>query len=73
MSSDARSVSGPAVAVPKAVECCTWCRQPVSLCSDPSCDDAITYSGVLVGREWKPLDKTDEVLLRRSHACLQAA
>lgn len=37
-------------------ECCSWCRKPASRCTDPSCDDAPTYEGVLLRGEWKPLN-----------------
>ncbi|MFN3653229.1 MAG: hypothetical protein ACK47B_26910 [Armatimonadota bacterium] len=37
-------------------ECCDWCRKPVQRCTESSCDDARTYSGILVRGEWKELD-----------------
>ena len=37
--------------------CCVWCRKPADLCS-MSCDDAGTYSGVLIQGEWRDLDTT---------------
>lgn len=39
-------------------ECCSWCRQPVSRCQDPACDDARTYSGVLLRGVWQEVDHT---------------
>jgi hypothetical protein len=41
-------------------ECCGWCRRPVSRCSDPACDDAETYSGILLRGEWKPLEQRED-------------
>ena len=38
-------------------ECCNWCRRPVNRCSDPSCDDAGTYSGILVRGEWQEMEE----------------
>jgi hypothetical protein len=35
--------------------CCVWCRKPASNCPI-SCDDAGTYSGVLIQGEWRDLD-----------------
>jgi hypothetical protein len=37
-------------------ECCSWCRRPASRCNDASCDDAKTYSGVLLRGEWKEVE-----------------
>lgn len=37
-------------------ECCNWCRKPVGRCTESSCDDAQTYTGILVRGEWKELD-----------------
>ena len=42
-------------------ECCSWCRRPVNRCEDPSCDDARTYSGILVRGEWKNVEEDMEV------------
>lgn len=36
-------------------ECCVWCRKPAAHCAI-SCDDAGTYSGVLIQGEWRDLD-----------------
>lgn len=38
-------------------ECCTWCRQPVNRCTESSCDDTRTYSGILVSGQWKSVDE----------------
>jgi hypothetical protein len=37
-------------------QCCEWCRQPVRLCREPSCDDTPVYLGVpsRTGR-WVPV------------------
>jgi hypothetical protein len=37
-------------------ECCDWCKRPVSRCTDPSCDDAHTYAGILVRGQWKAVE-----------------
>jgi hypothetical protein len=37
------------------VECCVWCRKPVELCGI-ACDDAGTYSGILIQGEWIDVD-----------------
>lgn len=36
-------------------ECCAWCRKPAALCAI-SCDDAGTYSGVLIQGQWRDLE-----------------
>ncbi len=41
-------------------ECCAWCRRPVRRCREASCDDADTYSGILLRGEWKSLDERQE-------------
>ena len=41
-------------------ECCSWCRRPVERCTDASCDDAETYSGILLRGEWKNVDERRE-------------
>jgi hypothetical protein len=43
----------------KVEECCSWCRRPVSRCCDPSCDDAATYSGILLRGEWKEVEREE--------------
>jgi hypothetical protein len=40
----------------KTEECCEWCRQPVERCRDVACDDARTYSGVLLRGEWQRVE-----------------
>ena len=39
-------------------ECCTWCRRPVSQCATAACDDAGTYSGILLRGRWESVDGT---------------
>jgi hypothetical protein len=43
----------------KVEECCSWCRRPVSRCTDPSCDDARTYSGILLRGQWKEVQEEE--------------
>jgi hypothetical protein len=43
----------------KVEECCSWCRQPVSACTRPACDDARTYSGVMLRGEWKEMEEAE--------------
>jgi len=38
-------------------ECCEWCRGPVGQCRDVSCDDARTYSGVLLLGDWRKVEE----------------
>jgi hypothetical protein len=40
----------------KVEECCEWCRQPIDRCRDLACDDARTYSGVLLRGEWQRIE-----------------
>jgi hypothetical protein len=35
--------------------CCVWCRKPTAQCT-MACDDAGTYSGVLIQGEWRDLE-----------------
>jgi hypothetical protein len=39
-------------------ECCSWCRRPVTQCATSSCDDAPTYSGILLRGQWESLDRS---------------
>lgn len=41
-------------------ECCGWCRRPVARCREASCDDAETYSGILLRGEWKRVEERRE-------------
>ena len=34
-------------------ECCSWCRHPISYCTDISCDETKTYQGVLMQGQWR--------------------
>jgi hypothetical protein len=36
----------------RSEECCNWCHRPATRCLDSSCDDAGTYTGVLLRGEW---------------------
>jgi hypothetical protein len=38
-------------------ECCSWCRRPATRCTEAACDDAETYSGILLRGEWTELDQ----------------
>ncbi len=38
-------------------ECCSWCRRPATRCTEAACDDAETYSGILLRGEWTELDR----------------
>lgn len=43
----------------KIEECCEWCRQPTSRCREAACDDARTYSGVLMRGEWQRVEAAE--------------
>jgi hypothetical protein len=47
-------------------ECCSWCRQPVGRCQDPSCDDARTYSGILLRGMWREVEEAHSVPSERT-------
>ena len=47
-------------------ECCDWCRRPVHRCSDASCDDSGTYTGILLRGEWKDVGERAEGSSRTS-------
>jgi hypothetical protein len=38
-------------------ECCSWCRRPVRRCTEAACDDAQTYSGILLRGQWQEVSE----------------
>lgn len=46
-------------------ECCEWCCRPVSRCRKASCDDARTYSGVLLRGKWRQVDEQEPIRVRQ--------
>lgn len=52
----------------KVEECCEWCRQPVTRCRELACDDARTYSGVLLRGEWQRVEVTEPTTSEPTYA-----
>jgi hypothetical protein len=52
----------------KVEECCSWCRRPGHRCTDPACDDARTYSGILLRGEWKEVEEDRAQMLATAGA-----